>query len=282
MCRDEGPGLSLDELREFLDAKVLEFNTPAFIPGDPVSIPHRYRRKEDIEISGFLAATIAWGNRGMIVRNGHRMMDMLGDSPFDFVLHHRDRHLGRLETFVHRTFNATDMVFFIKALHNLYVNGPGLEGIFARHQEENSLQNAIHVLHEYFFELPHPARTRKHVADPAAGSAAKRINMFLRWMVRKDSAGVDFGIWDSISPAKLSCPLDLHSGRVARMLGLLTRRQNDHKAVLELDASLRKFDPHDPARYDFALFGLGIRFGREKYKLQSTKYKERSTNESGK
>ena len=250
-------GLSKDELKDFLDAKVQEFNTTNFIEPDPISVPRRYNLKEDIEIASFLASSIAWGNRKMITKNGHRMMDLLGNSPFDFVMSHREHHLERLEGFVHRTFNGEDFKYFIKALNHIYNNHGGLEAIFERYQTEDSLQLAIHALNQIFFEIEHPQRTRKHVADPNKGSVAKRINMNLRWLCRKDNTGVDFGIWD-ISPSKLSCPLDVHSGNVARKLGLITRTQNDIKALNELDLNLRELDPNDPVKYDFALFGLGI------------------------
>lgn len=246
------------ELKDFLEAKVVQYNTTSFINDDPISIPHRYSLKEDIEISGFLASSIAWGNRKMITRNGNRLMDMMSDSPFDFVVNHREHHLEKLAGFVHRTFNSTDLIYFIKALRYIYKERSGLEGIFYKFQTADSLQQAIHQLHEVFFEIPHPERTVKHIADPNRGSAAKRINLFLRWMIRKDKSGVDFGLWNSISPSKLSCPLDLHSGNVARDLGLLLRKENDSKAVKELDTHLRLLDPSDPVKYDFALFGLGI------------------------
>jgi uncharacterized protein (TIGR02757 family) len=250
--------LSKEELKDFLDAKVLQYNTIDFIEPDPISVPHRYTLKEDIEISGFLASTIAWGNRKMITKNGHRMMDILGDSPYDFVMSHEDYQLERLEGFVHRTFNSEDFKHFIKALKHIYTNRGGLQQIFIEHQTDTSLQPAIHALNEAFFEIPHLSRTRKHVADPNKGSVAKRINMCLRWFVRNDSTGVDFGIWNNISSSKLSCPLDVHSGNVARKLGLLTRKQNDSKALMELDTNLRLLDLNDPVKYDFALFGLGI------------------------
>ena len=246
-----------NELKDFLDTKVLQYNTVDFIEHDPISVPHRYSLKEDIEIAGFLASSIAWGNRKMITKNGHRMMDLLGDSPFDFVISHQEHHLENLDRFVHRTFNGEDFKYFIKAIKHIYTNYGGLETIFKKHQTEISLQPAIHELNKIFFEIEHPQRTRKHVADPMKGSVAKRINMNLRWLCRKDNKGVDFGIWD-INPAKLSCPLDVHSGNVARKLGLLNRKNNDIKALEELDKSLRELDPNDPVKYDFALFGLGI------------------------
>nr|WP_255555275.1 TIGR02757 family protein [Flavobacterium sp. NKUCC04_CG] len=247
-----------NELKDFLDSKVLQYNTVDFIEPDPISVPHRYSIKEDIEIAGFLASTIAWGNRTMITKNGHRMMDLLGNSPYDFVMNHDEWQLERLEGFVHRTFNATDFRYFIKALQHIYTHHGGLEKVFTTHQTADSLQPAIVALHEIFFEIEHESRTRKHVANPAKGSVAKRINMCLRWFVRQDSTGVDLGIWKDISSSKLSCPLDVHSGNVARKLGLLDRKQNDGKALLELDTSLRNLDKKDPVKYDFALFGLGI------------------------
>jgi len=247
-----------NELKDFLDSKVHQYNTIDFIEPDPISVPHRYNLKEDIEIAGFLASTIAWGNRKMITKNGHRMMDLLGNSPFDFVMNHNEYQLEKLDGFVHRTFNSEDFKYFIKALKHLYSNHQGLESIFLKHQTEDSLQPAIHALNKAFFEIPHLNRTRKHVADPFKGSVAKRINMCLRWFVRNDNSGVDLGIWKNISPSKLSCPLDVHSGNVARKLGLLERKQNDGKALLELDTNLRLLDPNDPVKYDFALFGLGI------------------------
>ena len=250
--------LKKSELKEFLDEKVELYNRPSFIELDPVSIPHRYTLKEDIEISGFLAATIAWGNRKMILKNADRMMALLDDSPYDFIFNSDNRDLHRLEGFVHRTFNSTDLHYFITALKHIYTTRGGLETIFTDHKTESSLQPAINKLHSVFFELPHNKRTERHVSDPFKGSAAKKINMFLRWMVRKDNKGVDFGLWSKIAPSILSCPLDIHSGNVARKLGLLKRKQNDSKAVQELDLMLRKLDPTDPVKYDFALFGLGV------------------------
>jgi len=247
-----------NELKDFLDSKVLQYNTIDFIEPDPISVPHRFSLKEDIEIAGFLASTIAWGNRKMITKNGHRMMDLLGNSPYDFVMSHNEYQLERLEGFVHRTFNAEDFKYFIKALQYIYTQKGGLETIFTQNQTATSLQPAIHELNKIFFEIEHPLRTKKHIADPNKGSVAKRINMCMRWFVRKDTAGVDLGIWENISPSKLSCPLDVHSGNVARKLGLLSRKQNDVKALAELDNSLRLLDPNDPVKYDFALFGLGI------------------------
>jgi uncharacterized protein (TIGR02757 family) len=246
------------ELKEFLDEKVLQYNKPFFIDSDPIQIPHRYSLKEDLEISGFLTATIAWGNRKMIIKNANQMMELMGNSPYDFVMNHKEHHLDNFDGFVHRTFNSIDISYFIKALNHIYTNHNGLENIFKLNATKDSLQPAIHELKKIFFELPHPLRTTKHMSDPMKGSASKRLNMWLRWLIRNDKTGVDFGIWDSISPSLLSCPLDVHSGNVARKLGLLTRKQNDAKALAELDASLRKMDNNDPVKYDFALFGLGV------------------------
>ena len=251
-------GADQKALREFLEEKVHRYNTPEFLATDPVQIPHLYRQKEDREIAGFLTATISWGNRTSILNSARRMMTMMGHSPYDFVMNHRESDLKKMEGFVHRTFNSDDLLTFIAALKYLYRYKNGLEGVFNTYQSDDSLQQAIHHLKKEFFRIPHLDRTRKHLPDPVSGSAAKRINMFLRWMIRKDSAGVDFGLWKDISPSVLSCPLDIHSGNVARKLGLLQRSQNDAKAVTELDINLRKLDPADPVKYDFALFGLGV------------------------
>lgn len=245
-------------LKLFLDEKVEMYNRPIFLDSDPIQIPHRFSQKEDIEISAFLTATIAWGNRKSIINNAHKLMVLMGESPYDFVLNHTSGSLEKLDGFVHRTFNAADVNYFIKALKHVYTEHDGLEHVFTKHQSINSLQPAISKFKELFFELPHEQRTMKHVSDPLKGSAAKRINMFLRWMVRDAKTHVDFGLWKNISPAKLSCPLDVHSGNVARKLKLLKRKQNDAKAVAELDINLRKLDPLDPVKYDFALFGLGV------------------------
>jgi uncharacterized protein (TIGR02757 family) len=250
--------LTRSELKEFLDEKVELYNRASFIESDPISIPHRFTCKEDIEISGFLAATIAWGNRTMILRSAGRMMEFLDNSPYDFILNHTENDLRRISMVVHRTFNASDFIYFIKALKHIYSTQKGLEGIFCRYQTKDSLQPAIHHFRSIFFELPHDVRIMKHVSDPFKGSAAKKLNMYLRWMIRSDNKGVDFGLWKSIPPSVLSCPLDVHSGNVARKLGLLTGKLNNSKAVSELDANLRALDKEDPVKYDFALFGLGV------------------------
>lgn len=246
------------QLKEFLDEKVIIYNNPNFIETDPIQIPHLFTLKEDIEIAGFLVATIAWGNRKSIINNGHRLVEMMGNSPYDFIMNFSEKNSDSLSPFVHRTFNNEDLFYFLKALQNIYKNHGGLENVFATYANKDSMQVSIHHFKKTFFELPHLPRTQKHISDPLKNSAAKRINMFLRWMVRNDNSGVDFGIWKTISPALLSCPLDVHSGNVARKLGLLSRKQNDAKALQEVDTALRKLDPTDPAKYDFALFGLGV------------------------
>lgn len=246
------------ELKEFLDEKVIEYNNPRFLESDPIQIPHRFSKKEDIEISGFLTATIAWGNRKSIINNAQNMMGLLDNSPHDFVMNHTKADLGTLENFIHRTFNGTDLVYFIQSLKNIYENHEGLEGIFTQNQGKTSLLPTISIFKEHFFELPFERRTMKHVSDPLKGSAAKRLNMYLRWMVRNANTQVDFGLWQHIPASKLSCPLDVHSGNVARKLKLLKRKQNDAKALAELDRNLRRLDPADPVKYDFALFGLGV------------------------
>lgn len=246
------------ELKEFLDAKVIQYNHPEFLESDPIQIPHLFTLKEDVEISGFLTATIAWGNRKSIISNAHKMMELMDHAPYDFIQNHQEEDLDKLQNFVHRTFNGVDLMFFVKSLKNIYQYRGGLEGVFTSNLDKKSIQPSISKFKEVFFEIPHPTRTTKHISDPVKGSAAKRINMYLRWMVRDNTTGVDFGLWKDIPPSILSCPLDVHSGNVARKLGLLKRKQNDAKALAELDYSLRKLDPKDPVKYDFALFGLGV------------------------
>ena len=249
--------LNKTELKEFLDQKATQYNTLDFIGTDPIQIPHHFKEKQDIEISGFLIATIAWGNRKSIITNGQRLLDIMGNSPYDFVQNYTEKQKKYTKGFVHRTFNENDLHTFFLALSNIYKQHQGLEAVFAKNTTKESIQPAIHAFKKVFFEIPHLIRTQKHVGDPQKNSAAKRINMFLRWMVRQDTTGVDFGIWDAISPGVLSCPLDVHSAGIARKLGILTRKQNDGKALQELDKVLREMDPIDPVKYDFALFGLG-------------------------
>ncbi|CAL2055825.1 TIGR02757 family protein [Tenacibaculum sp. 190524A05c] len=245
------------ELKEFLDEKAALYENIDFIESDPIQIPHQYTLKEDIEIAGFLSATIAWGNRKMIINNASKMMELMGNSPYDFVMNHTEDDLEKFDGFVHRTFNAEDFKFFIQSLRNIYIEHKGLETVLLPEGNEN-YQLAISNFKKIFFDIPHLPRTQKHVSDPLKGSAAKRINMYLRWMVRDPKKGVDFGIWKSHNPAHLHCPLDVHTGNIARKLGVLKRKQNDWKSIQELDSILRKFDKSDPVKYDFALFGLGV------------------------
>lgn len=252
------------ELKEFLDEKYDRYNRPAFIESDPVSIPHLFTKKEDIEIAGFLAATIAWGQRVTIINNAAKMMRLMDNSPHEFILSATKKDLARFDNFVHRTFNGVDAVFFMASLKNIYKKHGGLEQVFSpdtvKDKGNDALLCAITNFRNVFFSIPHPERTGKHVSNPAANSSAKRLCMYLRWMVRDDRRGVDLGIWKNknLHAGILMCPLDVHSGNVARRLGLLKRMQNDWKAVEELSAALRKLDPADPVKYDFALFGLGV------------------------
>ena len=238
-----------------MDFKAQQYESIDFIEHDPIKIPHQFSKKKDIEIAAFLSATIAWGNRVSILKSAQKIIDIMDASPYDFVLNHQEKDFKRLKGFVHRTFNEEDLKYFFRSLQNIYKNHNGLEKLFS--SPTVNLQNRIQQFKNTFFELEHPFRTQKHVSDPKKGSAAKRINMFLRWMVRSSKKEVDFGIWKDISTSELSLPLDVHTGNIARKLGLLTRNQNDAKALLELDTKLRKFDSNDPVKYDFALFGLG-------------------------
>ena len=253
--------MNQNDLKDFLDVKVKEYNNKKFIESDPIQIPHQLLKygasKNDIEIISFLVATISWGNRKSIITNSTRLLTRMNHSPYEFVMNYSKKDFHTIAGFVHRTFNDKDLNYFIFALQNIYKNHGGLESIFKNNIKDHSLQFAIHEFKKLFFSLPHPARTEKHISDPLKNSAAKRINMFLRWMVRSAEKGVDFGIWKSTSTSELSLPLDVHTGNVARKLGLLKRKQNDAKTLLELDTKLRKFDPKDPVKYDFALFGLG-------------------------
>lgn len=259
MPRSKRPSWNSDDVREYLERKTIEFNRPEFIADDPVSVPHLFSRKEDIEIAGFLAATIAWGQRPTIVKNGMRMMHAMSHSPYEFVMNAGQKDMNRISSFVHRTFNGKDFTTFIRCLRNIYSKHAGMESVFTKSlKQENNIMDAISEFRKVFFTVRHEKRTEKHVSDPKRNSSAKRINMFLRWMVRKDSNGVDFGIWKSIPTASLMIPLDVHVGNIARELQLLHRKQDDRKAVEELTKALRQFDPLDPVKYDFALFGVGI------------------------
>lgn len=248
------------ELAGFLNEKVHLYNRKDFIATDPIQIPHRFAKKEDIEISAFLISTIAWGQRKTIIRNGEKLMRLMDETPHDFIVNFTDKDLKKFEDFVHRTFNFDDLIAFLNALQNIYLHHGGLETAI-KNCFEDDLQTPGAGWSRFktlFFESAHLPRTQKHLPDPLRGSAAKRMNMFLRWMVRKDRTGVDFGIWTSMHPSQLYLPLDVHTSRVSRKLGLLKRKQNDWKSVLEVTQNLRKLDPQDPIKYDFALFGLGV------------------------
>jgi len=247
------------QIKEFLEFKTAQYNSPEFIETDPVMIPHLFSKKEDIEISGFLTALISWGNRPAIMKAAKYLMMLMNHNPYEFIIHAKANDLIPLQNFYYRTFQAEDAIYFIKALQNLYAQHGGPEAVFMSSYNVNlSVFDAISHLRSVFFSLPFEQRQLKHFSSPEAGSAAKRINMFLRWMCRKDKSGVDFGLWKDVSPSHLICPLDLHSGRVARKLGLLQRQQNDRKAAEELTARLKEMDSGDPVKYDYALFGLGV------------------------
>jgi len=241
------------QLKEYLDFKAEQYNTKQFIDTDPIQLPHRFSRKEDVEIVALLVSTIAWGKRAMIIKSGERLLDIMEHSPFEFIQNYERRSDLK---FVHRTFNAIDLDFFFRSLQNIYKNG-GLEKAFSPHPDFEGVKGRIINFRTQFLRTEHEQRSEKHISNPEKNSAAKRINMFLRWMVRKDNCGVDFGIWNSISPSELYLPLDVHTSNNARELGLLTRKQNDWKALDELMIQLRKMDAIDPVKYDFALFGIG-------------------------
>ncbi len=243
-------------IKDLLDLKFHQFNNVDFIETDPISIPHLFSKKEDIEIAAFFSATIAWGQRISILKNGRALMQLMEDEPHDFILNAEKDDLKRFKKFVHRTFNGEDTIFFVKALQKIYVEKGGLENVMSTYPDE--MEKNISHFKKIFLETGKTDRTHKHIADPLKNSSAKRICMFLRWMVRKDKMGVDFGIWKKLKPSQLYTPLDLHSGATARKLGLLTRKQDDWKAVTELTQNLRIFDPKDPVKYDFALYGLGV------------------------
>ncbi len=246
------------DLKDFLEEKYNYYNNPRFIEDDPVSIPHQFTRTEDIEISAFLASTIAWGQRKTIIKNANQLIQLMDFSPFDFVVNANEKELERFKKFKHRTFNGVDAASFITSLQNIYRNHQGLKSLFYKsYRESGSIKDSIVKVRDVFFEVPHEVRTEKHFANILKKASAKRLNMFLRWMVRKDGRGVDFGIWDNIETKELFLPLDVHTGNVARKLGLLTRNQNDWLAVEEITNKLKDFDRKDPVKYDFALFGLG-------------------------
>ena len=248
--------LTRAEIKDLLDLKVEQFNSVDFIATDPIQLPHRFTQKEDIEIIGFLMATIAWGNRTMIIKNGERLLDIMDHQPHEFVLNYPSSSI--LNTgFVHRTLNVIDLDFVFRVLHQLYTYEKGLEGAFSEHPEIKGVKGRIIQFRSRVLQEIHEQRSEKHFSNPAKNSAAKRLNMFLRWMVRHDDKGVDFGIWKTISPSELYLPLDVHTGNIARKLGILHRKQDDWKALEEVMDVLREFDSKDPVKYDFALFGLG-------------------------
>ena len=245
------------ELKDLLEHKFNLYNSTNFIIEDPISIPHLYNQKEDIEIISFLISIISWGNRKSIIKSGNKLTEILGSSPIDFIMRFKERDLKKID-FVHRTFNKFDLIYFLKSLKNIYENHDGLENVFSKNLNDEFMYNNISNFRKIFFSLNHEKRTEKHISNPKKNSACKRINMFLRWMVRSKKKKVDFELWKSINTRQLSCPLDIHTGRVARKLRILKRNQNDFKATLELDYYLRKFNSDDPVKYDFALFGLGV------------------------
>ena len=244
------------ELKDLLEHKFNLYNSKNFIIEDPISIPHTYIQKEDIEIISFLISIISWGNRKSIIKSGNKLREILGSSPIDFVMRFKEKDLKKID-FVHRTFNKFDLIYFLKSLKNIYKNHDGLENVFSKNLNDEFMYNNISNFRKIFFSLNHEKRTEKHISNPKKNSACKRINMFLRWMVRNDGV-VDFGIWKKIKPSMLSCPLDVHTANIGRKLNLISRKQNDLKTVLELDQKLRSFDKNDPVKYDYALFGMGI------------------------
>jgi len=247
-------------LQEILDEKAKQYNSIAFIAADPISIPHRFSVLQDIEIAGFFAATLAWGNRKSIIRSSLKLLQLMDNAPYDFVLHFQEKDLKPFVQFVHRTFNGTDTIYFLNFLQQHYKKNESLaSAFFSQIHSEKPVEEGLNGFRRYFFDSEYaPQRTRKHIAAPERGAACKRLNMFLRWMIRKDQAGVDFGLWSDIKPSDLICPLDVHVSRVARNLGLLNRKQNDWKAALELTQALRLLHPEDPVKYDYALFGMGV------------------------
>lgn len=248
--------IPIEELKLLLDERADHYNCTGFIERDPISIPHLFSKKEDIESIGFIIATIAWGNRAAIIKSGHRLMDIMGHEPYAYIMNASKKELNEL-SFVHRTFNRDDLAFFLLALRNLYKKG-GLENAFGGSRLKGGMKERIIHFRKAFLDLPHGKRSEKHISSPLSKSACKRINMYLRWMVRNDRRNVDFGLWKSIEMSELYLPLDVHTGRVARALGLINRKADDWQALEELMVYLRKFDPADPCKYDFALFGMGV------------------------
>lgn len=250
---------SNEYVKKVLDVKVQLYNQPSFIKGDPISVPHRFTQKQDIEISGLFAAVLAWGNRTSIINSCNKLMLWMDNVPYDFILNHHETDLKKFLSFAHRTFNATDLLYFIHFLQWHYSTHSSLEDAFVpgRTYTAEIVEQALIHFHNYFFSIEHPDRTRKHISTPQRKSACKRINMYLRWMVRKDKQGVDFGIWKKIKPHQLVCPLDVHVSRVAYRLGLIDSDKSNWQNAMQLTERLREMNPEDPAVYDYALFGLG-------------------------
>jgi uncharacterized protein (TIGR02757 family) len=251
--------MNAGDLIEFLNKKVDEYNQPFFIDSDPISIPHLFSLQQDIEIAGFFAAIFSWGNRATIIKKTKDLMERMDMSPYEFCVESCSAKLKKLKGFKHRTFNGDDLLYFVEFFHHHYRGSDTLESAFAKRMKrgDRTIENALNGFREYFFSLPHLKRTEKHISSPMQKSTCKRLNMYLRWMVRRDAKGVDFGAWKKISPAQLVCPVDVHVARVARRVGLLKRKQTDWLAAIELTNNLRKLDQYDPGKYDFALFGLG-------------------------
>ncbi len=250
--------MNFEELKDFLDEKADIYNSYEFIQDDPIQIPHRFSLQQDIEIAGFLAATISWGNRKAIIKSAEKMLDIMGNSPYDFIKNFSEKDLKLLEgKSIHRTFNGEDFSYFIRQFNRIYAENESLENLFIIKDSETNFYHAIERFRSKFLNIE-KHRSHKHVSSPYKNSSSKRIIMFLRWMVRNDQRGVDFGIWKNIDTKHLSIPLDVHTGNISRKLGLISRTQNDWKTVVELDEIIRKFDAKDPAKYDFALFGLGV------------------------
>jgi uncharacterized protein (TIGR02757 family) len=253
--------LEKKNLKAFLERKVDEYNQPSFIKHDPICIPHRFNKKQDIEIAAFFASIFAWGNRTTIINKTTELMKLMDNNPHEFIISHTEKDLKRLLQFKHRTFNVTDLLYFILFLKHHYRGSSTLETAFSKwmQKENDNIEKALAGFHHYFFSLPDaPVRTKKHIATPEKNSTCKRLNMFLRWMVRNDNSGVDFGIWKAIQPSQLICPVDVHVARVAKRFSLIQRNTVDWLTALELTSHLKQFDPKDPAKYDFALFGLGV------------------------
>lgn len=249
----------LKELKRFLDSKVAFYNKAAFIAQDPICIPHSFTVRQDIEISGLFAATLAWGNRTTIINSCRKIMLWMDNEPYDFICNHKETDLKAFMHFAHRTFNTTDLLYFISFLQYHYAHYSSLEDAFAPEKKyrEADTEKALVHFHNYFFSIEHPERTKKHVATPVRNSACKRLNMYLRWMVRTDNCGVDFGLWKKISSKQLVCPLDVHVARVAARLGLIPDIKSNWKNAVLLTNQLRLMNDADPAVYDYALFGLG-------------------------